>query len=225
MSFDGNMRLILHDADADAGDELQISTLGLMKNFLWLAVGNFLNWSSKSGKTCQDGVISHVPMFHITQPLGIWSTRWLLFLVMSNSPKSWDIYQSLPGEFRNVPLDAWSAGIRTHAGDPGQKTLKPIPETTSHLHMAHSHKYWLVNSKICGLGLWHVSPRLVFDPQFGWPNDTSHWVAMMYYNVYVYIYNYIRYIHVYIYIYILHISLYKYIYIYIYILCIYFVCI
>jgi hypothetical protein len=40
MSFDGNMRLILHDADADAGDELQISTLGLMKNFLWVAVGN-----------------------------------------------------------------------------------------------------------------------------------------------------------------------------------------
>ena len=34
------MRLILHDADADAGDELQISTLGLMKNFLWVAVGN-----------------------------------------------------------------------------------------------------------------------------------------------------------------------------------------
>ena len=29
----------------------------------------------------------NVPMFHITQPLGIWSTRWLLFLVMSNIPK------------------------------------------------------------------------------------------------------------------------------------------
>ena len=42
-------------------------------------------------------VISHVPMFHITQALdsmiGIWSTRWLLFQVMSNIPKSWDIYQ------------------------------------------------------------------------------------------------------------------------------------
>ena len=35
-------------------------------------------------------VISHVPMFHITQPLGIWSTKWLLFQVMSNLPKSWD---------------------------------------------------------------------------------------------------------------------------------------
>ena len=33
-------------------------------------------------------VISHVPIFHITQPLGIWSTRWLLFQVMSNSPKN-----------------------------------------------------------------------------------------------------------------------------------------
>ena len=36
-------------------------------------------------------VISHVPIFHITQPLdsmiGIWSTRWLLFQVMSNIPK------------------------------------------------------------------------------------------------------------------------------------------
>ena len=29
----------------------------------------------------------NVPIFHITQPLGIWSTRWLLFLVMSNIPK------------------------------------------------------------------------------------------------------------------------------------------
>ena len=42
-------------------------------------------------------VISHVPMFHITQP---WSVLmiyfwWLLVLVMSNSPKSWDSYQSL----------------------------------------------------------------------------------------------------------------------------------
>ena len=37
----------------------------------------------------------NVPIFHITQPLGIWSTRWLLFWVMSNIPKSWDIYQPL----------------------------------------------------------------------------------------------------------------------------------
>ena len=37
----------------------------------------------------------NVPFFHITQPLGIWSTKWLLFLVMSNIPKSWDIYQPL----------------------------------------------------------------------------------------------------------------------------------
>ena len=29
----------------------------------------------------------NVPIFHITQPLGIWSFSWLLFLVMSNSPK------------------------------------------------------------------------------------------------------------------------------------------
>ena len=40
-------------------------------------------------------VISHVPIFHITQPLdsmiGIWSFLWLLFQVMSNIPKSWDI--------------------------------------------------------------------------------------------------------------------------------------
>ena len=60
---------------------------------------NFTNWPLKlkffMGWTW---VISHVPMFHITQPLGIngiWSTRWLLFLVMSNFPKSWDIYQPL----------------------------------------------------------------------------------------------------------------------------------
>ena len=36
-------------------------------------------------------VISHVPIFHITQPLDsmryFWSTRWLLFWVMSNIPK------------------------------------------------------------------------------------------------------------------------------------------
>ena len=32
-------------------------------------------------------VISHVPIFHITQPLGIWSFLWLLFWVMSNIPQ------------------------------------------------------------------------------------------------------------------------------------------
>ena len=36
-------------------------------------------------------------MFHITQPWSVLMVYylWLLFLVMSNSPKSWDIYQSL----------------------------------------------------------------------------------------------------------------------------------
>ena len=35
----------------------------------------------------QHGSLVMSPL-NITQPLGIWSTRWLLFLVMSNSPKN-----------------------------------------------------------------------------------------------------------------------------------------
>ena len=39
----------------------------------------------------------NVPMFHITQPLGIWSINVYngYYKVMSNIPKSWDIYQPL----------------------------------------------------------------------------------------------------------------------------------
>ena len=61
-------------------------------------------------------VISHVPIFHITQPLGIWSTRWLLFLVMSNIPKSWDIYQPLDAAgaciyLSVVVVQTWNASV------------------------------------------------------------------------------------------------------------------
>ena len=41
---------------------------------------------------------------NITQPLGIWSTRWLLFWVMSNIPKSWDIYQPLNMTKENLTM-------------------------------------------------------------------------------------------------------------------------
>ena len=40
-------------------------------------------------------VISHVPIFHITQPLGINGLLDGYYKVMSNIPKSWDISQPL----------------------------------------------------------------------------------------------------------------------------------
>ena len=64
-------------------------------------------------------VISHVPMGHITQPLSIWSTRWLLFQVMSNSPKSWDIYQSLKNvsPFATLAISSKSTNSRRVSND------------------------------------------------------------------------------------------------------------
>ena len=35
-------------------------------------------------------------------PLGIWSTRWLLFQVMSNIPILWDIEQPLPKQTQPI---------------------------------------------------------------------------------------------------------------------------
>ena len=52
-------------------------------------------WNFRNSKSSTAGHGSlNVPMFH-TQPLDIWSIRWLLFQVMSNISKSWDSYQPL----------------------------------------------------------------------------------------------------------------------------------
>ena len=56
-------------------------------------------------------VISHVPMFHITQPLGIWSTRWLLCLVMSNSPTMGHLPIPVSGDLF-LDLLTWPQGQR-----------------------------------------------------------------------------------------------------------------
>ena len=67
-------------------------------------------------------VISHVPMFHITQPLGINGLfLWLLFLVMSNIPKSWDSYQPL--------LCSRCSTCETHRGS-GQPWQPELPSSS-----------------------------------------------------------------------------------------------
>ena len=63
-----------------------LNTRGILPDII-LSDGDSGMWFTTSSMP----VISHeslnVPMGHITQPLGIWSTRWLLWLVMSNIPK------------------------------------------------------------------------------------------------------------------------------------------
>ena len=45
----------------------------------------------------------NVPIFHITQPLGIWAFLWLLFQVMSNIPKM----GQLPSPFKHLECHSW----------------------------------------------------------------------------------------------------------------------
>ena len=71
---------------------------------------------------CITWVISHVPIFHITQP---WSVYGLLdgyYKVMSNIPKSWDIYQPLAFLANKC---SWS---RIHIDIPMSHTILPTME-------------------------------------------------------------------------------------------------
>ena len=88
-------------------------------------------YSLYSQSKCAESVHGslNVPIFHITHPLGIWSFLWLLFQVMSNSPKSWDIYQSLLyGDQLHAQLCTWNLGqfrelIVSHATPCAWETL------------------------------------------------------------------------------------------------------
>ena len=65
-------------------------------------------------KTHQKHGSLNVPIFHITQPLGINGLLDGYYKVMSNIPKSWDIYQPLKNDGRSAPkfiatLSFWSA--------------------------------------------------------------------------------------------------------------------
>ena len=71
----------------------------------------------------------NVLIFHITQPLGIWSTRWLLFWVMSNSPKMGHLPIPVCGSIilllgrwgnpRKVVCTNLAAGLRFHSSHYG----------------------------------------------------------------------------------------------------------
>ena len=76
---------------------------GLLKD----GEGMFLCFFSE--RYCIDHGSLNVPMFHITQPLGIWSIMATIFGDVRFIPKSWDSYQPLSISMFADPSDCWTS--------------------------------------------------------------------------------------------------------------------